>query len=40
MTHSTRPNHALPARNKYGTYITYAASLRTLNIIGYTFEHD
>ena len=33
-------SHALPARNKYGTYITYAASLRTLKIIGYTFERD
>jgi hypothetical protein len=31
---------ALPARNKYGTYITYAVSLRTLKIIGYTFERD
>ena|SRR3954463_7140981 len=33
-------SHALPARNKYGTYITYAVSLRTLKIIGYTFERD
>jgi hypothetical protein len=27
-------------RNKYGTYITYAVSLRTLKIIGYHFERD
>ena len=33
-------SRALPARNKYGTYITYAVSLRTLKIIGYTFERD
>jgi hypothetical protein len=33
-------SHALPARNKYGTYITYAVSLRTLKTIGYTFERD
>jgi len=30
----------LPGRNKYGTYITYAVSLRTLKIIGYHFERD
>jgi hypothetical protein len=29
-----------PARNKYGVYITYFVSLRTLKIIGYTFERD
>jgi hypothetical protein len=29
-----------PARNKYGTWITYAVSLRTLKIIGYHFERD
>jgi hypothetical protein len=30
----------LPARNKFGTYMTYAVSLRTLKIIGYTYERD
>src|SRR5438309_9009707 len=29
-----------PARNKYGTFIHYAVSLRTLKIIGYHFERD
>jgi hypothetical protein len=33
-------SHALPARNKYGTYITYFVSLETLKIVGYTFERD
>jgi hypothetical protein len=32
--------HALPARNKYGTYITYFVSLRTLKIVGFTWERD
>jgi hypothetical protein len=32
--------HALPARNKYGTYITYFVSLRTLKIVGRTWERD
>ncbi len=31
---------ATPARNKYGTFIHYAVSLRTLKIIGYHFERD
>jgi hypothetical protein len=30
----------LPGRNKYGTYVTYAVSLRTLKVIGYHFERD
>jgi len=35
------PNqHALPARNKYGTYITYFVSLRTLKIVRFTWERD
>jgi hypothetical protein len=35
------PSHRItPAENKYGTYITYAVSLRTLKIIGYHFERD
>ena len=29
-----------PARNKYGIFITYAVSLRTLKIIGYHYERD
>ena len=29
-----------PARDKYGVWITYAVSLRTLKIIGYHFERD
>ena len=29
-----------PARNKYGMFIHYAVSLRTLKIIGYHFERD
>ena len=29
-----------PARNKYGTWITYFVSLRTLKIVGFTFERD
>lgn len=33
-------SRGLPGRNKYGTYITYAVSLRTLKIIGYHFERD
>jgi hypothetical protein len=35
-----RSSRGLPGRNKYGTYITYAVSLRTLKIIGYHFERD
>lgn len=31
---------SLPGRNKYGTFITYAVSLRSLKIVGYTFERD
>ena len=35
------PSHRItPAENKYGTYITYAVSLRTLKIIGFHFERD
>ncbi len=34
------PTAPLPARNRYGTYITYAVSLRTLKIIGWHFERD
>jgi hypothetical protein len=29
-----------PARNKYGMFITYAVSLRTLKVIGYHFSRD
>ena len=29
-----------PARNKYGTFVHYAVSLRTLKIIGYHYERD
>ena len=29
-----------PARNKYGVYITYFVSLRTLKIVGYHYERD
>ena len=29
-----------PTRNKYGTLIHYAVSLRTLKIVGYRFERD
>ena len=35
-----RTSRGLPGRKKYGTYITYAVSLRTLKIIGYHFERD
>lgn len=35
-----RTHKITPARNKYGTWITYAVSLRTLKIIGYHFERD
>lgn len=35
-----RSHRITPARNKYGTWITYAISLRTLKIIGYHFERD
>jgi len=35
-----RSHRITPARNKYGTFITYAVSLRTLKIIGYHFERD
>ena len=31
---------ATPGRNKYGIFIHYAVSLRTLKIIGYHFERD
>jgi hypothetical protein len=35
------PSHRItPARNKYGTFVHYAVSLRTLKIIGYHFERD
>jgi hypothetical protein len=35
------PSHRItPARNKYGIFITYAVSLRTLKIIGYHYERD
>ena len=35
------PSHRItPAQNKYGTYITYAVSLRTLKVIGYHYERD
>lgn len=35
------PSHRItPARNKYGMWITYAVSLRTLKIIGYHYERD
>ena len=35
------PSHRItPAQNKYGTFITYAVSLRTLKIIGYHYERD
>ncbi len=35
------PDHRItPARNKYGTRITYFVSLRTLKIVGYHFERD
>ena len=33
-------SRSLPGRNKYGTYITYFVSLRTLKLIGYTFQRD
>jgi hypothetical protein len=36
----SEPTAPLPARNRYGTYITYFVSLRTLKIVGYTFERD
>ena len=35
-----RTHRITPARNKYGTWITYAISLRTLKIIGYHYERD
>ena len=35
-----RSHRTTPARNKYGTWITYAISLRTLKVIGYHFERD
>jgi hypothetical protein len=35
-----RSSRGLPGRNKYGTYVTFAVSLRTLKIIGYHFERD
>ncbi|MEY2546611.1 MAG: hypothetical protein QOG48_1728 [Verrucomicrobiota bacterium] len=35
-----RSHRITPAHNKYGTFITYAVSLRTLKIIGYHFERD
>jgi hypothetical protein len=35
------PSHRItPAENKYGVYITYAVSLRTLRVIGYHYERD
>jgi hypothetical protein len=35
------PSHRItPAENKYGVYITYAVSLRTLKVIGYHYERD
>jgi hypothetical protein len=38
---SDEPSHRItPARNKYGTWITYFVSLRTLKIVGYHFERD
>jgi hypothetical protein len=30
----------LPGRNKFGTYITYFVSLRTLKLVGFHFERD
>src|SRR4051812_33999210 len=33
-------SRSLPGRNKFGTCITYAVSMRTLQIIGYHFERD
>jgi hypothetical protein len=35
-----RSSRSLPGRNKYGTYITYFVSLRSLKVIAYTFERD
>jgi hypothetical protein len=35
-----RTHRITPARNKYGTWITYAVSLRSLKIIGYHYERD
>jgi hypothetical protein len=35
------PSHLItPARNKYGVWITYFVSLRTLTVVGYTYERD
>lgn len=35
------PSHRItPARNKYGTWITYFVALPTLKIVAYTFERD
>jgi hypothetical protein len=36
----TEKSLALPARNKYGTYITYFVSLRTLKITNFHYERD
>jgi hypothetical protein len=33
-------SRGLPGRNKYGTYITYFVSLRTLKLVGFHFERD
>ena len=30
----------LPGRNKFGTYVTYFISLRTLKLVGFHFERD
>jgi hypothetical protein len=30
----------LPGRNKFGTYITYFVSVRTLKLVGFHFERD
>ena len=30
----------LPGRNKFGTYVTYFVSLRTLKLVGFHFERD
>ena len=38
--HHMPSQRATPARNKYGTFIHYAVSLRTLKIIGFHFERD
>jgi hypothetical protein len=38
--HHIASSRSLPGRNKYGTFITYFVSLRTLKIIGFHFERD